>query len=114
MMYGNNTAAPQQQHSNDIYENNQAKNEKLQYVRKMQEQNDKNIFSRIKRNHLGTKTTKKNSNPSTYEHSVDIAAALAAAAAEAATALAAAEAATNRRSVGSSSSSSSSSSIATI
>jgi len=66
MMYGNNAAAPQQQHSNDIYENNQAKNEKLQYVRKMQEKNDNFFFSRNKRNHLSTKTTKKDSNPSTY------------------------------------------------
>ena len=51
---------------------------------------------------MGYKNDKKNNIPSTYEQSVDIAAALAAAT-EIATVLAAAEAATNRRSVGSSS-----------
>jgi len=55
MMYGNNAAAPQQQHSNDIDENNQAKNEKLQYVRKMQEQNDKKYFFTYQKEPFGYK-----------------------------------------------------------
>jgi len=71
----------------------------------MQQQNDQNIFSRNPNDHLGTKTIKKNNNPSTCEHPVNIAAALLLALAAAA----AAAAATDRRNVGCSSSS-----IATI
>jgi len=100
------TATTQQQHHSSsiaaIWKERSPKREKAARTQNAAAKWPKWFFSRYQNDHLGTKTIKKNNDPSTYEHSVNIAAALALAAA-------AAEAATDRRNVGCSSSS-----IATI